>query len=655
MSFYIKFILSLIILVTPPTLVFAQTPSPSPQPAVFEDLLRQIQELFAQIQRIEQQIINLRGTPVTAPAAEPVQPATPTFQGLKRGDRGPTVNDLQKFLIDEGYLLIRLPTGFFGPLTEAAMRRFQDENGLPTTGRLDTETRTVVETRRGLTFVIPGLIQEGTGASGQIPPGLLIAPGIQGQLLSTGTPPFGTGTPPYGTGTPPFGTGTPGALPSPSPSVSQCSNYGGAGQCLSNPYCAWMNNSCVPASSIGPCLSWMTIPIVLEGGCHSMGNAYFNGPMTKYLSANASEGSWPTLCSQAWIPNCTVQGPGFTPSPLPSPIPSATSTPPTPTPSSGNGTSTPPTTPAPRPSPTPPSSSTAPITVTSPNGESIWDVYHYNQGIYWILNGVSRVGFKLLKGSQVVYSNSSPITSNNTTLSIPPTLDGIPTAYYNSIGGGSDYKIRVFDWDNPGVYDDSDNYFTIPLPDITPPVVSSVTASSITSNSAIITWTTDEPATGFVNYGSAPNNWVVTPTITSYSTLHSLTLSNLGSNTLYTYRVYSVDSVSNGPQGYPPEHTFTTLSGSTGSSSLQFNPSRSNNFAAITRNLTVGSSGNDVKKLQALLVNEVGYSSDLITGYFGRITRDAVKRLQEKYGIKPTYGYFGEITRRVLSAILSDR
>ena len=293
--------------------------------------------------------------------------------------------------------------------------------------------------------------------------------------------------------------------------------------------------------------------------------------------------------------------------------------------------------------------------MTYPNGGSVWDVYHYNQGIYWTLNGVSKVGFKLLKGSQVVYSNSSPITANNTTLSISPTWDGAPSTYYNSIGGGSDYKIRVFDWDHPEKYDDSDNYFSIPLPDIIPPVVSSVTASSITSNSAIITWTTDEPATGFVNYGSAPNNWVVTPTITSYSTLHSLTLSNLGSNTLYTYRVYSVDSVSNGPQGYPPEHTFTTLSGSTGSSSLQFNPSRSNNFAAITRNLTVGSSGNDVKKLQALLVNEVGYSSDLITGYFGRITRDAVKRLQEKYGIKPTYGYFGEITRRVLSAILSDR
>ena len=71
--------------------------------------------------------------------------------------------------------------------------------------------------------------------------------------------------------------------------------------------------------------------------------------------------------------------------------------------------------------------------------------------------------------------------------------------------------------------------------------------------------------------------------------------------------------------------------------------------------MTIGSTGNDVKQLQALLVNEVSYSADLITGYFGRITRDAVKKFQEKYGIKPVYGYFGEITRKALNALISGR
>ena len=81
---------------------------------------------------------------------------------------------------------------------------------------------------------------------------------------------------------------------------------------------------------------------------------------------------------------------------------------------------------------------------------------------------------------------------------------------------------------------------------------------------------------------------------------------------------------------------------------------KTNSLAFLSRDLTVGSSGDDVKLLQALLVNEVAYSADLITGYFGRITRDAVARLQEKYNVKPAYGYFGEITRRALYALISN-
>ena len=218
---------------------------------------------------------------------------------------------------------------------------------------------------------------------------------------------------------------------------------------------------------------------------------------------------------------------------------------------------------SPTPTPTPtPIPNTVPITVTSPNGGGTWDVYHYNQSITYLLNGVSRVGLKILKGSQVVYSNSTPITDNSITyLFITPTWDGAPSTYYYSVGSGSDYKIRIFNWDNPAVYDDSDNYFSIPLPDIASPVVSSVLASSITANSAIITWTTDEPANGSVNYGSTTTNWAVTPTNTSYLTSHSFTLSNLAASTLYTFRVYSTDPWGNGPQGFPPNHTFTTLSG----------------------------------------------------------------------------------------------
>jgi hypothetical protein len=81
---------------------------------------------------------------------------------------------------------------------------------------------------------------------------------------------------------------------------------------------------------------------------------------------------------------------------------------------------------------------------------------------------------------------------------------------------------------------------------------------------------------------------------------------------------------------------------------------RTKNLAIFSRNLTVGSTGDDVRHLQALLINEVGYPVDLITGYFGRITQDAVKRLQEKFNVTPVSGYFGEITRGALSALMPN-
>ncbi|MBI2063190.1 MAG: peptidoglycan-binding protein [Candidatus Yanofskybacteria bacterium] len=91
--------------------------------------------------------------------------------------------------------------------------------------------------------------------------------------------------------------------------------------------------------------------------------------------------------------------------------------------------------------------------------------------------------------------------------------------------------------------------------------------------------------------------------------------------------------------------------GSSQISNLNTVPKIQSNFS---RNLAIGSNGIDVKELQALLVNEVNYPADLLTGYFGRITHDAVKRLQAKYGVKPVSGYFGEITRRALRALISD-
>jgi hypothetical protein len=82
-------------------------------------------------------------------------------------------------------------------------------------------------------------------------------------------------------------------------------------------------------------------------------------------------------------------------------------------------------------------------------------------------------------------------------------------------------------------------------PDTTPPVISAVAAGSITSAAATITWTTDEPADGQIEYGTTTSYGSTTPLSASRVTSHSLSLSGLSALTTYHYRVLSKDAAGN--------------------------------------------------------------------------------------------------------------
>ncbi len=240
---------------------------------------------------------------------------------------------------------------------------------------------------------------------------------------------------------------------------------------------------------------------------------------------------------------------------------------------------------------TPSAASGPSMTVTSPNGGETRQ-YNLNYSVLYTSTGVSRVGLKLYKGSQMVWEASSPTTVGS---QLSMALSGV--THFSSVGSGGDYKVRVYDWDNAAVFDESDGPFTLTPADIAAPVMSSVAATSITANSAVITWTTDEPANGFVNYGSV-NDWKVTPTDTSYTTSHTFTLTNLLSGSLYSYRVYSTDPSGNGPQGFPPQYAFTTLSGGGSGTTTATTTavSSENNLASILKSLR-----DTVQKLQEAL------------------------------------------------------
>ncbi len=92
-------------------------------------------------------------------------------------------------------------------------------------------------------------------------------------------------------------------------------------------------------------------------------------------------------------------------------------------------------------------------------------------------------------------------------------------------------------------------------PDTTPPVISNVTASSISATGATITWTTDEASTSVVNYGLT-TSYGGTTTGTGGVTTHSVTLGGLTAGAVYHYRVQSSDAAGNTSASV--DHTFQT-------------------------------------------------------------------------------------------------
>lgn len=84
-----------------------------------------ITDLQAQIAALQAQLAALSGSTTTSY----------TFtRNLTVGSRGADVTALQQILITGGYLNITTPTGYFGPLTKAAVAKWQAAVGLPATG-----------------------------------------------------------------------------------------------------------------------------------------------------------------------------------------------------------------------------------------------------------------------------------------------------------------------------------------------------------------------------------------------------------------------------------------------------------------------------------------------------------------------------------------
>lgn len=121
------------------------------------------------------------------------------------------------------------------------------------------------------------------------------------------------------------------------------------------------------------------------------------------------------------------------------------------------------------------------------------------------------------------------------------------------------YELKLTVTDNDGLANYKIITITLkPLPsDTTPPAVSGVGINNITTSEATVTWATDETATSQVEYWTNTLDGRFSSLDNSLAKSHTVTLTALTPNTVYHFRVLSVDGAGN--KGVSPEYSFSTL------------------------------------------------------------------------------------------------
>jgi len=89
-------------------------------------------------------------------------------------------------------------------------------------------------------------------------------------------------------------------------------------------------------------------------------------------------------------------------------------------------------------------------------------------------------------------------------------------------------------------------------------------------------------------------------------------------------------------------------------------PATASISAVFNRALKFGTESEDVKRLQQLLATDSSiYPNGKATGYFGAMTRNAIRKFQKKYGIAKEgqvgYGDFGPKTRAKIREVFGTK
>lgn len=162
----------------------------------------------------------------------------------------------------------------------------------------------------------------------------------------------------------------------------------------------------------------------------------------------------------------------------------------------------------------------------------------------------------------VDYGTTTALSNNNATI----TTGTSHSVQISGLIGNTLYFFNVTSWDTTGNKNSTGNgtahapfnCTTAAVSDTTPPLMTNLLNSSISGTTAIISWTTDESANSTVNYGTTTALGTFDGS-SSYTTIRTISLNGLQTNTFYYWNATSCD-VSGNCNATTKQFNFTTLS-----------------------------------------------------------------------------------------------
>lgn len=167
--------------------------------------------------------------------------------------------------------------------------------------------------------------------------------------------------------------------------------------------------------------------------------------------------------------------------------------------------------------------------------------------INWITDEASTS--QVQYGMTTAYGYTTPLDTALSTSHIQPVSGLSPATLYH-------YRVQSRDAAGNTTSSPDYTFTTAQAADKTAPVLSNVQAVNITASSATVTWTTDEPSTTQVEYGTNGSFSTSTPLNSKLETVHTAEIPGLKSYSAYSFRVVSTDAAGN--TATSAAKTFTT-------------------------------------------------------------------------------------------------